>query len=92
MASRLQWPRVRPHLHPFSQKHKIFTASNSSRVVVGCVCVCFNVCVCFVSFQATKGIEKGTGNCIRGKIEQVGAEQKLLGQTDRQETEPMRAR
>lgn len=49
-------------------------------------------CVLFVSFQATKGIEKGTGNCIRGKIEQLGAEQKLLGQMDRWEREPMRAR
>lgn len=26
----------------------------------------------FFFFQATKGLEKGTGNCICGKIEQMG--------------------
>lgn len=46
----------------------------------GCVLFCFvlfmDVCdlFCFFFFfsQATKGLEKGTGNCICGEIEQMG--------------------
>lgn len=46
----------------------------------------FGVCVCgcLFLFKQQKVLEKGTGHCIRGgKIRQVGAEQKLLGQIHR---------
>lgn len=37
------------------------------------VFVSFRLWMCVIFFfQATKGLEKGTGNCICGKIEQTG--------------------
>lgn len=56
----------------------------------GCVLFCLWICViCFVSFlfffsQATKGLEKGTGNCLCGKIEQMGLRSRMDRGTDGQ--------
>lgn len=51
-----------------SPEHKLVTASSSLWVLF--VCLFMDVCdlCCFFSFQATKGLEKGTGNCICGTI------------------------
>lgn len=46
--------------------------TNQPRAPRGCVCFVSFMDVCDFFFQATKGLEKGTGNCICGKIEQTG--------------------
>lgn len=48
------------------------TNYSQPRAPRGCVCFVSFMDVCDFFFQATKGLEKGTGNCICGKIEQTG--------------------
>jgi hypothetical protein len=60
-----------PALSP-EHTHSLQLLRDAFCFVLFCLWMCV---ICFVSFffsQATKGLEKGTGNCICGEIEQMG--------------------